>query len=155
MKKIRLTRDQLLAAFNILNAANYKQMDDGDKIKLWRIVRAMKPSATQFEEASKDAAEKLKPEGIEAMLEKAREYEQKMKSGKADKLPLTEEEYQTWMREVWLPYSNLVNKAVGDIAQTEVEIEFEPLTEEAFGKLMASNDWKIQQADVVGELIIE
>ena len=74
MKKIRLTNEKLLAAFNILNAATYKQMDDGDKIKLWRIVRAMKPSATQFEEASKDAAEKLKPEGIEAMLEKAREY---------------------------------------------------------------------------------
>jgi arsenate reductase-like glutaredoxin family protein len=115
----------------------------------------MKPSATQFEEASKDASDKLKPEGIEAMFEKAREYEQKIKAGKADKLPLTEEEYQTWMRDVWLPYLNLVNKATAPIAKTEVDIEFEPLSEEAFGKLMASNDWMIKQADMVGELIIE
>ena len=155
MKKIRLTNEKLLAAFNILNAATYKQMDDADKIKLWRIVRAMKPSATQFEEASKDASDKLKPEGIEAMFEKAREYEQKIKAGKADNLPLTEDEYQTWMRDVWLPYLNLVNKATAPIAKTEVDIEFEPLSEEAFGKLMASNDWMIKQADMVGELIIE
>ena len=155
MTKKILKTENVLAAYRVLGGAKYAKLSDEDKIKVFKICIALKPIATKYDEDSKDAAEKLKPEGIEAMLEKAREYEQKMKAGKADKLALTEEEYQTWMREVWLPYSNLVNKAVGDIAQTEVEIEFEPLSEEAFGKLMASNDWKIQQADVVGELIIE
>jgi len=154
MKKI-LTNEALLAAYNILNGASYKQMDDADKIKLWRIARAMKPSATQFEADSKDAAEKLKPEGVEAMLEKAREYEMKKKSGETDKLPLSDEEYQNWMQTVWVPYSNLVNKAVADIAKKEVEIEFEPLSEDAFTKLMASNDWQIGQVTTIGELIVE
>ena len=114
----------------------------------------MKPVAKQFEDDSKDAAEKLKPENLDTQLEKARDYEAKKQNGDDD-LPMTDAEYQAFIREVWTPFNQLVAKAVREFADKEVEIDFEPLSEEAFGKLMASNDWTIQKADVIGNLIIE
>ena len=153
MKKV-LKTEQVMTAFNILNAATYKKLDDADKVKLWKIARAMKPVAKQFEEDSKDAAEKLKPENLDAQLEKARDYEAKRQNGDND-LPMTDAEYQAFIRDLWTPFNQLVAKAVREFADKEVEIEFEPLSEEAFGKLMASNDWTIQKADVIGNLIIE
>jgi hypothetical protein len=153
MKKV-LKTEQVMEAFNILNAATYKKLDDADKVKLWKIARALKPVAKQFEEDSKDAAEKLKPENLDAQLEKARDYEAKKQKGDDD-LPMTDAEYQAFIHEVWTPFNTLVAKAVREFADKEVEIDFEPLSEEAFGKLMASNDWTISKADVIGNLIIE
>ena len=155
MKKIQIKNEEVLNAFNIINAANYKQLDDSDKIKLYKIARAMKPSARQFEDDSRDAAEKLKPEGIDAKLEKAREYELKTKKGETDKLPMTAEEYQAFIQEEWLPFNSLVQKAVREFADKVVDLEFEPLSEEVFGKLMASNDWTIEKAMTIGALIVE
>ena len=60
MKKVTLTTEKVLTAFNVLKGASYQKMTDDDKIKLWKIARSMKPIATKFEEDSKDAAEKLK-----------------------------------------------------------------------------------------------
>lgn len=153
MKKV-LKTEHVMEAFNILNAATYKKLDDADKVKLWKIARAMKPVAKQFEEDSKDAAEKLKPENLDMQLERARDYEAKKQNGDDD-LPMTDAEYQAFIREVWSPFNTLVAKAVREFADKEVEIDFEPLSEEAFGKLMASNDWTISKADVIGNLIIE
>lgn len=154
MKKV-LKKGEVLEAFTILNSANYKQLDDADKIKLWKIARVMKPVAKQLEDDSRDAAEKLKPENFDAQLEKAKEFEAKVQKGDTDKLPMTEDEHLKFIREVFQPFNNLVQKAVDDETKKEVEIDFEPLTEDAFGKLMASNDWKIQQVMVLGNLIVE
>lgn len=154
MKKI-LKKGDVMLAFSILDSANYKQLDDADKIKLWKIARVMKPVAKQLEDDSRDAAEKLKPEDFDAQLEKAKEFEAKKEKGDTDKLPMTDNEYQEFIREVYHPFNNLVQKAVNDESEKEVELEYEPLTEEAFGKLMASNDWKIRQVMTLGNLIVE
>ena len=44
---------------------------------------------------------------------------------------------------------------IGFVADKVVDLEFEPLSEEAFGKLMASNDWTIEKAMTIGALIVE
>jgi len=44
---------------------------------------------------------------------------------------------------------------VKDFADKEVELEIEPLTEDAFAKLMASNEWTMEQAVVLGDIVCE
>lgn len=51
-------------------------------------------------------------------------------------------------------YNRLVADAVKEFADKEVEIEFEPLSEDAFGKLMASNEWTMEQTVEIGMLIV-
>lgn len=153
MKKVTLTTEKVLTAFNVLKGASYQKMTDDDKIKLWKIARAMKPIATKFEDDSKDAAEKLKPEGLDELLEKAKEYEQKKAKGDTD-LPMSEAEYLAFINGDWAKFNKLLAKAVKEFADAEVGLEFDALSEDAFAKLMASNDWKVDQVMTVADLII-
>ena len=151
--KTKVTTEKILSVYNILKGASYQKMSDDDKIKLWKIARTMKPIATQFNDDSKDAAEKLKPEGLEVTLEKAKEYEQKKQKGDTD-LPMTEAEYLEFINGDWAKFNNLLTKAVKEFADAEVELEFEPLNEDSFSKLIASNDWKMEQVMIVSEVIV-
>lgn len=151
--KTKVTTEKILSVYNILKGASYQKMSDDDKIKLWKIARTMKPIATKFDDDSKDAAEKLKPEGIEVTLEKAKEYEQKKQKGDTD-LPMTEAEYLGFINGDWAKFNNLLTKAVKEFADAEVELEFEPLNEDSFSKLIASNDWKMEQVMIVSEVIV-
>lgn len=154
MKKISIKTEKVLEVFNILKGASYQKLSDEDKVKVWKAYRALHPVATKFEDDSKDAAEKLKPEGLEATLEKAKDYEQKKRNGDSD-LPMTEDEYLAFINGDWAKFNQLLSKAVKEFADAEVEVEFEALSEEGFAKLMASNDWKMEQVRIVSEFITD
>ena len=157
MKQLKVKTEKVLAAYRTLSTAKYSKMDDADKIKAWKIARTMKPVATKFEEDSQDAAEKMKPsEDFDARLQKAQEYERitRQPDFDAQTLPIGVAEYNAFL-ETFQSYNRLVNDAVKDFAEKEVELEIEPLTEEAFGKLMASNEWTMEQAVVLGDIVCE
>lgn len=154
MKKTIKT-EMVLEAFGVLNTAKYSKLDDADKIKVWKIARALKPVATKFDEDNKDAAEKLKPEGFDEKVQNAQEYERVTKDPGADTsgLKMGAAEYDAFMKE-FQDYNKLVGKAVKEFADKEVKVEFEPLSDDAFGKLMASNDWNLDQVTKLGSLIV-
>lgn len=153
-RKVRT--ELLLAVFTVLNTAKYGKLDDQDKIKVWKIARQMKPIATKFEEETKDAAEKMKPgDDFDERLQKAQEFERlRNTDGDMTKSPMGAAEYQAFIVE-FKKYQKLVNDAVKEYADKEVEIEFEPVSEEVFGKLMASNDWTVDQATTLGDFVCE
>ena len=153
MKKVTIKTEKALEVFNILKGASYQKLTDEDKVKVWKAYRALHPVATKFEDDSKDAAEKLKPEGLEATLEKAKDYEQKKQKGDSD-LPMTEQEYLAFINGDWAKFNQLLAKAVKEFADAEVELEFETINEESFAKLMSSNDWKMEQVRIVGEFLL-
>lgn len=155
--KQTIKTEKVLAAFRVLSTAKYAKMSDEDKIKVWKIARKMKPVAERFEDDSKDAAEKMKPfEDFDEKLSKAQDYERKMKDENLDAstLPMGAAEYSEFVGE-FQKYNILVNKAVREFAEKEVELEFDALSEEAFGKLMASNEWTMEQVMTISELITE
>ena len=152
--KTKITTENVLGAYNVINTAKYTKLDDADKIKVWKIARAMKPVATQFEEESKDAAEKLKPENFDDNLQKAQEYERILKDNSdMSKAAMGAAEYDKFIKSL-KEYNELVNKAIKEFADKEVTLEFEPISEDAFGKLMASNDWNFEQVMKLGTLIV-
>lgn len=154
MKKTIKT-EKILALWRVLGAAKYTKLDDADKIKVWKISRVLKPIAEKFEDESKDAAEKLKPtEDFNDRLQQAQEFERVQKDQKADasQLKMGAAEYGEFIKELQ-KYNRLVGEAVKGFAEKEIEVEFEPVSEEAFGKLMNSNDWTFEQVVAV-ELII-
>ena len=149
--KQTIKTENILKAYNILNTAKYSKLDDGDKIKVWKIARKLKPVATQFEDDSKDAAEKMKPyEAFTDDLTKAQEYERVKGVG----CEMTAEEYQKFIV-AFKAYNEQVSKALKEFSDKEVELEFDALSEDTFGKLMASNEWTVEQVMEIGILIVE
>lgn len=156
MKK-KITTSKALEAHQVLGSAKYSKLDDADKIKVWKIARKLQPIATKFDEDAKDAAEKLKPtEDFNDRLEKAQKYEAEIRKPDCDasKLPMGAAEYEQFIGEL-KKYNKLVGDAVKEFGEKEVKIEFEPISEDAFGKLMASNDWNIAQVSTLGEIVCE
>jgi hypothetical protein len=154
--KTKITTEKVLNAYRIISGAKYTKMDDADKIKVWKIARALKPVADKFEDDSKDAADKMKPsEDFADNLQKAQEFERitKDKDFDASKLPMGVAEYNEFIKK-FQDYNRLVGEAVKEFAEKEVVIEFEPLSEESFGKLMASNEWTMEQTVEIGMLIV-
>lgn len=154
---IKINTEQVLNAFTILNTASYKQMDDSYKVKLWKIAHVMKPIAKKFEEDSKDAAEKLKEgfDGIDERLAKAKEYEVRRNAGEKENLPMTDVDYFLFINGDLKRLNAMVAKAVDEFAKKEVELDFEPISMEAFLKLSNSNDWTVGNAEVLHYLIVE
>lgn len=150
---ITVKTKQALETYNILNGAKYSKLEDADKIKLWKIVRALKPIATKFQEDVKDASDKFKSEfeGFDENLKKAQDYEKGKAEGKED-LPMTEEEYKAFI-EVFKKYNKLVSDAVNEFAEAEVNLNVETLSEDAFGKLLSSNDWSIDKTTSIDFMI--
>lgn len=142
---------KLIEMYNVLNTAKYNKLEDADKIKLWKIVRALKPIAAKFEEDTKDASERFMEEGFRENLQKAQEYEKARSEGK-EELPMTEEEYKAFVQ-VFIKYNKLVSNAINEIAESEVDITLETLSEDAFGKLMASNDWTFDQINKIDSIV--
>lgn len=150
---ITVKTKQALEAYNVLNGAKYSKLEDADKIRLWKIVRALKPIATKFQDDVKDASENFKSEfeNYNENLTKAQDYEKGKAEGKED-LPMTKEEYKAFI-EVFKKYNKLVSDAVNEFAEAEVNLNVETLSEDAFGKLLSSNDWSIDKTTSIDFMI--
>ena len=147
--ELTIKTEKVLAAYRVLSTAKYGKMSDDDKIKVWKIARAMKPVATKFEDDSKDAAEKLRPyEEFQDDLQNAQEYETK----KGIDCKMTIEDYQKFMA-AFKAYNKNVEKALKEFADVEVKLTFDSISEEAFGKLMASNEWTMDQVTTIDMII--
>jgi hypothetical protein len=155
MKKLTLTTEKVLKAYNIIAQARYTKMDDADKVRLWKIASALKPVATKYDEDSKDAAEKLKPEGFDEKAMKWNETRDKISAGIKDDLPMSQAESIDFLYHVINPYNENVNSALEELKGKEVELEFNALTEDAFVKLMSSNEWNMEQVAMVGDIVCE
>lgn len=152
-KKVKTS--EILKVYNVIGSAKYGKMSDEDKVKVWKIARKLKPFATKFDEDTKDAAEKMKPaEDFDEKLQKAQEYERLRQKGEPTIDIMTTPEYEKFLS-TFKDYQKLVDKAVQEFADKEVKVDFEPINEEAFGKLMASNDWTMEQVATLGDFICE
>ena len=155
MKKLKLKTALINDAYKVLDTAKYSNLTDQDKVKLWKIFRKLHPIATKLEEEKQDASKRLAPnEDLLARLQKCVQYE-KLMDEKADKslFPMTDEDYIKTVKE-YRDYKKLLESALSELEDKEEELEIEVLSEDAFGKLISSNDWTLKQVDSL-EFLIE
>lgn len=165
MKK-KLKTEVIIGLFRLLNAAKCTKQDASDKIKTWKILRALKPTADKFDDDVKTSGEKLKSEGYDDLLKEAQQIENDERKDFGDiDTPQREQEFVRMLTEKYEAYAKfqeahrdftkLCSDALKEFTQKEVEVKFEPLSEDAFGKLMASNDWTMQQIGFLADNICQ
>ena len=153
MKNMKLKTKKAIEAFKMLDSAKYQKLSDDDKVKIWKITRALRPIALEYSDEVQDARERLVPsDDYKEKLQKAQMYEQMKKEGK-DNLPMSDEEYLEFLK-VFKEYMELLDKALKEGLDKENDIDIPTISEDAFGKLMASNDWSFGQVEAL-DFIIE
>ena len=132
--------DNIVSLYNILKEAKLTKLADADKYTIIKILRKLRPTAEKFEEDKKEAQEKLKPENWDEIVEKANLLRKENNSNR-----LTADEVEYFVK---------VNECLGEELEKEVEIDIPTINEEAFEKLMASNDWEAKTALFVADEIV-
>jgi len=143
--------------YMFLSQAKITSLSVNDKIKVLKIVRALKPVAVEFEEYANKAAESMKTsDDLFERYQKAQQYEMMSKNPKCDisQLPFGPAENAAFWKE-WAKYNQDVDKALKEPGDAEKEVDFEQLSEEAFGLLIDSNNWTIGQIEALSELIMK
>lgn len=135
-QKKTLTTEKIVLCYNALKEAKLTKMEDSEKITLIRIMRLFKPIATELTEFINDSREKLKPTGfdrIEGLINRQQT---------GAKLTVEEEKE---VNEVQAKYTEQVEKCISEAIAKENELEYEVLSEGAFGRFMSSNDMPVVQ----------
>lgn len=146
----------IVNAYNVLNAAKLSKLADADKFTVIRAMRQLKPIYTGYEDAVKDAQERLKPEDFDALQKKAADWNATHKDKKLTDLTPEERTTLEGINAAYRDYTSKVEECIRDIAETEKTLDYTRLSQDAFGKLLESNpEWKMQEilgvADVLGE----
>lgn len=140
---------QVVEAYNVLGGAKLTKMEDKDKFTVIKAMRQMKPVATGYEDFVKDAQEKLKDEHFDDMRGKAQKWQEE-----GDKTALTVDE-RIEVNAYFAAYNKRVNDCLKEEREKEVELGYGRLDEEAFGKLVASNDFDVNTILLLGDALAE
>lgn len=124
---VKKTVNDIVTVYRLINSAKVGKMEDAEKISLIKAIRHLKKVGVDFDDFLKDAQERLKVEGFDAIVSKVQE-----------KKGLTPEETATLNK-----YNKNVENCIKEETEKEVELDFEPLSDEAINRLVASNDFSV------------
>ncbi len=136
---------EIVDAYQLLGNAKYQKLEDADKIRIWKISRLLKPFYVKMDEAQQDATNSLVPEEFRKRINLAQEYKMAKASDRKE-LPMTDKEYLAYLAD-FRKYNVLVAKALDELLQKDVTLDFEPVSEEAMGLLIACNDWPMAETE--------
>lgn len=142
MKKT-VKKETVMTVYNSLKGALVGSLEDRDKFAVVRAMRVLKPMAVEMEEFVGDAREKLKPEGFDEAREKARKFDSLPEQEKAELNALAE------------AYNDSVARCVSEELGKEVELELEPVGEEAVCVMGAASNFDISTIMTVQDVLCE
>lgn len=143
---------KIAEAYNVLASAKINKCLDVEKVAAWKVCHTIKKVAEDYQEACKDATSKLNDiEDYESKMQKALEYENK----KGENCEMKADEYKAFVAE-YDRVRKLVDSAVKELGDADVTLGVEGISEDAFGRLLASNpDWEMRQIEVISDVIIK
>ena len=147
---------EVLVAWQVLGTARYDKLDSDQKVHVFHIGQQLKPIATAFSDYSADAAEKMQPSAdFQERWDKAKVYETMTANPKADmeQLPMGPAEYKEFMVKEYFPFDRLWKKAIKDEGDKEVELKFDPISEEVLFALADANKWNVDQTTAVAAVV--
>jgi hypothetical protein len=147
---------EVLVAWQVLGQAKYDKLDSDQKVHVFHIGQQLKPIATAFSDYSADAAEKMQPSAdFQERWDKAKVYETMTANPKADmeQLPMGPAEYKEFMVKEYFPFDRLWKKAIKDEGDKEVELKFDPISEEVLFALADANKWNVDQTTAVATVV--
>lgn len=135
---MKTTVDKIVKAYAKLGDVKVTTLEDKEVMKVIKMRKAMRPVSEEFNAFLEDVKSKFKPEGFEATVRKAQEEWEKM----------TDSEKRA-ANELVTGYNRKVEESVKPEAEKEVEIEFEPLSDDSLSKLMKENSLTVADIELL------
>ena len=138
-----MKRIELIQPYKILssNTTKLTKMDDNDKFIFIKFLREIKPIVEELTDALSVAQEKLRGDNHEDIMAKFQKWNTISDDDKRE------------VSDYLNKYNKDVENAVHDIAQEDIEIK-NTLSEDAFDKFIASNDFDVATIMQLSECLI-
>lgn len=139
--------------YDVLDNATLGKLEVPERFTYIKALHALKKINGDFNDFREDAVKRLKPEDYDAIAEKVGKFN-KMKP--EEKEAALNDSAMTAALDANGEFMRQLNECLGDELDKEVEVEFAPLSEEAFGRLMESNGaWTAGTIMAAQELLCE
>lgn len=136
-----MKQKEIIEAYRMLGEANIKTLEDKDAVIIIKDRMAMRPHVEAYDALLKDAQEKLKPENLEAMQEKAHGWDK-----------LSNEERRS-VNEFFKSYQEKIDTVCGPELEKEVECNIEKISLESAMKLLKENGWPVSRLDILAFML--
>lgn len=137
----------IIEVYKALKEAKLTKMESKEKFAVIRIMRAVKPVAEEWDAFLSTVDEKLRGEGHEEMVAKIQQWQKE-----GEQTTLTEEERRE-VNAYIMRYNREREELLHSELAKEVEVKFEPLTDEAFERFIGSNDMTVEVLGLLSEAI--
>ena len=135
---------EIVNVYPVIMKSSFAKMNGKAKLGMVRIIKAMKPVASEFEEVRQDAIKKLAGEDYQEAIKKVQNPKD-----------YSEDEVKEALN-VAKTSDDAYSKFVQEECEKEVEVEFELLKEDDFESLLeGSKDLTPQELMMLSELICE
>lgn len=135
-----MKKAEILLIYELMKTAKLTKMEDIDKLKVIKILKEIKSIVRDFDNFKKEILEKLKDDDYDSMFKKLQKWQQEGKN-----TILTSDE-QLKINKYFQTYNNQILECVKEEAEKDIKLNMIKLTDESFKKLIASNDWSIEQS---------
>ena len=129
-------------ALSILKEAKLTKMEDKEKLTVIKAVRALDKVVKEYEALVKEVKEKLKDERFKEMSRRGEDFNASHREGQT--LTTKEQQEVKELNAYFGNYNRRLDEVLKADYEREVTVEYERLTEDAFGRLVASNDFTVQ-----------
>lgn len=137
----KVSKGRVIDAYETLASAKRSKMEADDRRAIHKILWPMKKVADDFAGYRKEAVRNLQPENYDSIVGRINRFNA-MTEAEREKA-LTQKEYVDALR-ANLEFNNEITKTLDEERAKEMELDFEPLAEEAYDRLLDSNpDWDL------------
>ena len=127
-------------------------MDEADKLTVIKAMRALRPVAETYDKDTEEGRRALQDDRFDDMQQKAQKHNEAIQEKKQDGL-LSYSDLKE-LNEYFTSYDRSVRKMLQELDDKELTLTIGHLSEEAFGKLAASNDFNGEELETLFNVIV-
>lgn len=143
---------EAVKAYKTLKQAKLTKMDEADKLTVIKAMRALRPVAETYDKDTEEGRRALQDDRFDDMQQKAQKHNEAIQEKKQDGL-LSYSDLKE-LNDYFTSYDKSVRKMQKELDDIELTLTIGHLSEEAFGKLAASNDFNGEELETLFNVIV-
>lgn len=148
------TKDCVKVA-ELLKKVKVSKMEDSDKLKVVKAVKAIEKIANEFTSLSQEMSEKIKEEDHSEMEKRYQEFNSAFSGKPLSELSKENIEEMNIIQSYFDKYIKRLEEVLKEDLEKDVEGDFPKLTEDSFGKFIASNDFTMEEIFSLEALLVQ
>lgn len=139
--------ERIAMLYGLLKQSRTTKMDDQGRLKILRIIKALRPAATEYEEDLNEAKKKMEDERFAEMSALAEKWEAEGNDALSDEEKMKVNSY-------FIRHNKKVSDAAKALGGKAKEMKLEKISTEEFQRLISSNDYTGEQMMLLDDTIV-